>query len=77
MCVKWGKLRSVYFMVSYEVRQGGVLSPKLFAIYVDDLPYELPLCKSGSNFNDQCMNHVMYANGICLMTPNAIGLGKC
>ena len=48
MCVKWGKVNSAYFNVSNGVRQGGILSPKLFAIYyVDDLSRELTLCKSG------------------------------
>ena len=47
MCIKWGKANSDYFNVSNGVRQGGVLSPKLFAIYIDDLSNELALCKSG------------------------------
>ena len=41
MCVKWGKVNSAYFNVSNGVCQGGILSPKLFAIYVDDLSHEL------------------------------------
>ena len=45
MCIKWGKVNSDYFNVSNGVRQGGVLSPKLFAIYIyiyiDDLSNEL------------------------------------
>ena len=76
MCVKWGKVDSEYFNVSNGVRQGGILSPKLFAIYVDDLSHELTLCKSGCYIDDQCMNHVMYADDICLMAPSAIGLQK-
>ena len=76
MCVKWGKVNSAYFNVSNGVRQGGILSPKLFAIYVDDLSRELTLCKSGCCIDDQCMNHVMYADKICLMTPSAIGSQK-
>ena len=76
ICVKWGKVNSAYFNVSNGVRQGGILSPKLFAIYVDDLSHELTLCKSGCYVDDQCMNHVMYADDICLMAPSAIGLQK-
>ena len=77
MCFKWDKLNSAYFNVSNGVRQGGILSPKLFAIYVDDLSQELTLCKSGCYIDDQCMNHVMYTDDIFLMAPSAIGLQKC
>ena len=45
MCVKWGKVNSAYFNVSNGVRQDGILSTKLFAIYVDDLSHELIGCE--------------------------------
>ena len=56
MCIMWGKISSTYFNVSNGVRQGGVLSPKVFAIYVDDLSLDLAICKSGCYIDDQCMN---------------------
>ena len=28
---------SDYFCISSSIRQGGILSPKLFSVYVDDL----------------------------------------
>ena len=37
----------MYFNVLNGVRQGRVLSPKLFAIYIDDLSQNLAMCKSG------------------------------
>ena len=76
MCIKWGKFNSMYFKVSNGVRQGGMLSPKLFVIYIDDLSQDLAMCKSGCYINEQCMNHVMYANDICLLAPRAIGLQR-
>ena len=76
MCIKWGKICSAYFNISNGVRQGGVLSPKLFAIYVDNLSQELAMCKSGCYIDDQCINHVMYADDICLLAPSAIGLQR-
>ena len=45
MCIKWGKISSTYFNVSNGVPQGGVLSPKMFAIYVDDFSLDLIMCK--------------------------------
>ena len=76
MYIKWGKFNSIYFKVSNGVRQGGVLSPKLFAVYIDDLSQDLAMCKSGCYINEQCMNHVMYADDICLLAPSAIGLQR-
>jgi len=41
MQIKWGKHFSEPFHVSNGVRQGGELSPHLFAAYLDDLSNEL------------------------------------
>ena len=34
---------------------------------VHDLSLDLAMCKSGCYIDDQCMNHVMYADDICLL----------
>ena len=58
------------------MRPGGVLSPQLFAIYMDDLSVCLTKCKAGCYLNETVTNHVMYADDICLMAPSAIALQK-
>ena len=37
VCIKWGKSTSDYFSISNGVRQGRILSPKLFALYKKSL----------------------------------------
>ena len=37
MCVQWGKSLSAEFCVTNGVKQGGLVSPKLFNVYMDDL----------------------------------------
>jgi len=36
-CVKWGSVYSAFFALSCGIRQGGVLSPYLFAVYIDSV----------------------------------------
>jgi len=50
------------------VRQGSVLSPFLFAIYVDDLR---ALCKPGSN-----LYIIVYIDDILLLAPTVTALEK-
>ena len=76
VCVKWGKSVSQYFSVANGVRQGGILSLKLFALYMNGLSGALSLCKAGFYIDDQCMNHLIYADDICVMAPMAIALQK-
>ena len=44
--VKLGKLCSSHFSVPNRVRQSGILSPKLFSVYVDDLSVSLSATKT-------------------------------
>ena len=65
--VKWGNTVSSEFTVSNGVKQGGVLSPILFAIYTDGLLKRLEEtgvgCDMGSRFTGALAYAVAYAVG--------------
>ena len=61
---------------SLSVRQSGILSPRLFALYVDDLSRQLIDARSGCFIEHQCINHIMYAVDSCILAPSALGLQK-
>ena len=69
MCVRWGNHISNEFQVSNGVRQGGILSPRLFAVYIDDLSITLNRLGIGCCINSKLINHLMYADDMVLLAP--------
>jgi len=65
-CVKWVDSWSRVFMISSGVRQGSVLSPFLFAVYVDDIG-KLQDSRVGKFI-------VLYADDILLLAPSVTAL---
>jgi len=54
--------------ISSEVRQGGNLSPYLFAIFVNNMLKKLPSCKLGCVIKCFNFNAIMYADDLLLMS---------
>ena len=52
LCVNWGRNTSSFFTVSNGVREGGMLSPFLFTLYVDELSHQPNNCKVGCHINN-------------------------
>jgi len=67
---KVGKDFTEPFHVSNGVRQGGVLSPYLFAVYLDDLSNELKNINAGCYIGEVLLNHLMFADDICVFCPS-------
>ena len=76
MCVRWGKLLSEPFSVSNGVRQGGILSPFLFSVYMDDLSTRLNKLNIGCTIGELIINHIMFADDLVLVSPSTHGLSK-
>ena len=72
--VRWGNMMSDSFNVSNGVRQGGILSPVCFNIYLDELSTLLNNCNTGCTINSCVANHLFYADDSILLgsSPKAL-----
>ena len=73
-CVKWNEYCSSFFRLSVGVRQGGVLSPYLFAIFIDDLIDRVKSSNTGCFLSFICCCVFLYADDILLLSPSITGL---
>ena len=72
--VRWNSLLSDKFCVTNGVKQGGILSPLLFNIYMDGLSSSLNEKAIGCFIKNIKFNHLMYADDIILFAPSVKGL---
>ena len=74
MYIKWGSTFSEKFHVTNGVRQGGVLSPLLFNVYVNELSDCLNKSGIGGSMNGTVINHMLYSDDICIISLSSAGL---
>ena len=72
--VKWGSVLSQSFHATNGVRQGGILSPHLFNVYINELSIRLNSQFFGCHINSICYNHLVYADDTVLLAPSPKGL---
>ena len=72
--VKWKSSISEEFEIRNGVKQGGVLSPILFSIYIDDLLLNLSKSGYGCYTGHHFAGAFAYADDVVLLSPNVAGL---
>ena len=72
--VKWNSVFSMLFVVRSGVRQGGILSPILFNVYVNDLVNNLVDKDCGCHVGSVFFGCFIYADDVILLSPSLIGL---
>ena len=72
--IKWNDSYSGNFNVSNGVKQGGVLSPLLFTVYMDVLLTRLKESNVGCHIGTKYLGSFAYADDIILLSPSVTGL---
>ena len=74
MQVRFGTAMSSHFNISNGVKQGGVLSPILFTIYIDNLIIQLRKFNIGCKIDNSFLSVFGYADDLTLLCPSLAGL---
>ena len=74
--IRWNQLMSQTCAIFNGVKQGGVLSPILYSVYVDNLIRILRDSKIGCLYNNEYMGIFTYADDISLLCPTLSGMHK-
>lgn len=72
--IKWSSYISEQFTASNGVKQGGVLSPILFTVYMDKLLEQLKMSNVGCHIGHIFSGAFAYADDIILLSPTRSGM---
>ena len=71
-----GETCSDWFSIQAGVRQGGILSPIFYCVYVDEIIEILSAAGIGCHVRDLFLSILLYADDMCLVAPSLRGLQK-
>ena len=74
VCIKWGNVKSDHVFVSNGLKQGGILSPILFTVYMDILFLKLKERRIGCFIGDMFFGAIGYADDTALLAPSLSAL---
>jgi len=74
--VSWAGVMSNYFTALNGVKQGGVVSPILFCIYIDDLLLSLARSGVGCYIGLNFVGAIAYADDIVLISPTPFAMRR-
>ena len=72
--VRWQSTLSEPFGVSIGVRQGRILSPILFTVYIDDFLLDLHQLGVGCFWKQHFVGALCYADDVALLAPSPCAL---
>jgi len=73
-CVKWGSYYSQFDNLKCGIRQGGVLSPYLFAVFIDSVVDKIKASGLGCYIKFVCYSILLYADDMILLSPSVLSL---
>ena len=74
--ILWAGVQSDKFSICNGVRQGGILSPFLFGIYIDGLSRYLQSINAGCSLGNMIISHFLFADDAVVFALSAKGLKK-
>ncbi|XP_063381246.1 uncharacterized protein LOC134667759 [Cydia fagiglandana] len=74
--VRWAGAHSDVYGLECGVRQGGLTSPRLFNLYMDELIAGLSGTKIGCSIGGTTVNNISYADDMVLLCPSVSALVK-
>ena len=72
--IKLGEYLTETIYPNQGVRQGCILSPLLFNIYLADLPRRLQLAQNGPKIGDKLVNNIIWADDLVILSETEEGL---
>ena len=74
--VSWNNVKSNSFEINNGVKQGAIISPPLFGLYINPLLMKLQQCKQGCYMGNICANAFTYADDIVILAPTCTALNS-